>query len=159
LKICVNVSQSEVGILEDGMKFHPIGIPLNEAQFLETRKYSTNEICRLFKVPPHLVGDLEKATFSNIVLGKGKHSRPIGELANALGVSGARMDKSGTWNVKIGFSEPRRDGKSNAMIANVLENGKHNQPPRPFLKTAKSAAKAECISAMVSKLNEELDKL
>jgi HK97 family phage portal protein len=56
----------KIGILEDGMKFHAIGIPPNEAQFLETRKYSVNEICRLFKVPPHLVGDLEKATFSNI---------------------------------------------------------------------------------------------
>lgn len=55
-----------VAVLEDGMKFHSIGIPPSEAQFLETRKYSTNEICRLFKVPPHLVGDLEKATFSNI---------------------------------------------------------------------------------------------
>ena len=56
----------KISILEDGMKFHTIGIPPNEAQFLETRKYSVNEICRLFKVPPHLVGDLDKATFSNI---------------------------------------------------------------------------------------------
>lgn len=55
-----------ISILEDGMKFHTIGIPPNEAQFLETRKYSVNEICRLFKVPPHLVGDLERSTFSNI---------------------------------------------------------------------------------------------
>jgi HK97 gp10 family phage protein len=93
------------------------------------------------------------------VLGKGKHSRPTGELVEALGVSGARQDKDGNFNIKIGFSEPRRDGKSNAMIASVLEHGKHNQPPRPFLKTAKSASKAECISAMVSKLNEELGKL
>lgn len=56
----------KISILEDGMKFHAVGIPPNEAQFLETRKYSVNEICRLFKVPPHLVGDLDKATFSNI---------------------------------------------------------------------------------------------
>jgi HK97 family phage portal protein len=56
----------KISILEDGMKFKAVGIPPNEAQFLETRKYSVNEICRLFKVPPHLVGDLEKATFSNI---------------------------------------------------------------------------------------------
>ena len=48
------------------MKFHSVGIPPEQAQFLETRKYSVNEVCRLFKVPPHLVGDLEKATFSNI---------------------------------------------------------------------------------------------
>jgi HK97 family phage portal protein len=56
----------KIAILEEGAKFSPMSIPPNEAQFLETRKFSTNEICRLFKVPPHLVGDLERATFSNI---------------------------------------------------------------------------------------------
>jgi HK97 family phage portal protein len=61
-----SVNAHKVGILEDGMKFHPISISPEQSQFLETRKYSTTEICRLFKVPPHLVGDLEKATFSNI---------------------------------------------------------------------------------------------
>jgi len=52
--------------LEEGMKFEPIAIPNNEAQFLETRKFQVDEICRIFRVPPHLVGDLEHATFSNI---------------------------------------------------------------------------------------------
>ena len=56
----------KISVLEDGMTFKSIGIPPEQAQFLETRKYSVNEICRLFKVPPHLVGDLERATFSNI---------------------------------------------------------------------------------------------
>ncbi len=55
-----------VAVLEEGMKFSPIGIPPEQAQFLETRKYQTEEICRIFRVPPHLVGDLEWATFSNI---------------------------------------------------------------------------------------------
>lgn len=55
-----------VAVLEEGMKFTPIGIPPEQAQFLETRKYQTEEICRIFIVPPHLVGDLERATFSNI---------------------------------------------------------------------------------------------
>ncbi len=55
-----------VAVLEEGMKFSPIGIPPDQAQFLETRKYQTEEICRIFRVPPHLVGDLERATFSNI---------------------------------------------------------------------------------------------
>jgi HK97 family phage portal protein len=55
-----------VAVLEEGMKFSPIGIPPEQAQFLETRKYQTEEICRIFRVPPHLVGDLERATFSNI---------------------------------------------------------------------------------------------
>ena len=55
-----------VAILEEGMKFSPIGIPPEQAQFLETRKYQTEEICRIFRVPPHLVASLDRATFSNI---------------------------------------------------------------------------------------------
>lgn len=56
----------KVAILEEGMKYQQIGIPPEDAQFLETRKFQTNEIARIFRVPPHLIGDLEKATFSNI---------------------------------------------------------------------------------------------
>lgn len=55
-----------VAVLEEGMKFQPIGIPPEQAQFLETRKFQTEEICRIFRVPPHLVANLDKATFSNI---------------------------------------------------------------------------------------------
>ncbi len=57
---------NRVAILEEGMTFTPISIPNNEAQFLETRKFQVEEICRIFRVPPHLVGNLEHATFSNI---------------------------------------------------------------------------------------------
>jgi len=53
-------------LLEEGMSVEKIGIPPEDAQFLETRKFQLNEICRIFRVPPHLVGDLERATFSNI---------------------------------------------------------------------------------------------
>lgn len=56
----------KVAVLEEGLKYHSIGIAPEDAQFLETRKYQVNEICRIFRVPPHLVGDLERATFSNI---------------------------------------------------------------------------------------------
>ncbi|MCL2299205.1 MAG: phage portal protein [Firmicutes bacterium] len=56
----------KIALLEDGMKFHAIGIPPEQAQFLETRKFQINEIARIFRIPPHLIGDLEKATFSNI---------------------------------------------------------------------------------------------
>lgn len=55
-----------VAVLEEGMKFQSIGIPPEQAQFLETRKFQTEEICRIFRVPPHLVANLDKATFSNI---------------------------------------------------------------------------------------------
>lgn len=56
----------KIAVLEEGMKYHEIGIPPEDAQFLETRKFQLNEICRIFRVPPHLVADLERATFSNI---------------------------------------------------------------------------------------------
>ena len=55
-----------IAVLEEGMKYTPIGIAPNEAQFLETRKFQINEIARIFRVPPHMVGDLEKSSFSNI---------------------------------------------------------------------------------------------
>ena len=55
-----------VAVLEEGMTFQPFGIPPEHAQFLETRKFSVTEIARVFGIPPHLIGDLERATFSNI---------------------------------------------------------------------------------------------
>lgn len=53
-------------VLEEGMKYTAISVPPEEAQFLETRKFQVTEIARAFGVPPHLVGDMERATFSNI---------------------------------------------------------------------------------------------
>ncbi len=88
-----------------------------------------------------------------------EESRSTGQLLSALGTSGARQDRNGDFNVKIGFAEDRTDGKSNAMLANILEYGKHGQPAKPFLKPAKSSTKNACISAMVQKLDEEIDKL
>ena len=55
-----------IAVLEEGMKYTPIGISPEQAQFLETRKFQINEIARIFRVPPHMVGDLEKSSFSNI---------------------------------------------------------------------------------------------
>ena len=56
----------KVAVLEEGLKYTPISISPNEAQFLETRKFQIDEIARIFRVPPHMVGDLEKSSFSNI---------------------------------------------------------------------------------------------
>lgn len=104
-----------------------------------------------------------KRTKSNLsaVVGKGtKHeSRSTGELEKALGVTSVRLDRNGNHNIKIGFSEPRPDGESNAKIANILEYGKHGQPAKPFLKPAKSASKSECISVMKSTFEEEVKKI
>ena len=56
----------KVAILEEGMKYTPISIAPEQAQFLETRKFQINEIARIFRIPPHMIGDLEKSSFSNI---------------------------------------------------------------------------------------------
>ena len=57
---------NKIAVLEEGMKYTPIAISPEQAQFLETRKFQINEIARIFRVPPHMVGDLEKSSFSNI---------------------------------------------------------------------------------------------
>jgi phage protein, HK97 gp10 family len=95
------------------------------------------------------------------VIGSGtkEESRSTGELVSALGVSSARQDKDGNFNVKVGFSEPRSDGKSNAMIAGVLEYGKSGQPPKPFLKPAKSASKSACVDAMITAFEKEVETI
>jgi hypothetical protein len=83
-------------------------------------------------------------------------SKSTGELLSALGVSRPGLNKKGVMDVKIGFREPRNDGDSNAKIANIIEHGRPGQPPRPFLKPAKSATKKACIAAMQATLEEEL---
>ena len=103
------------------------------------------------------------------VIGSGtkEESRSTGELVGALGVSPAMLDRDGNFNVKVGFDEPRRQQnaavrkrsykeRTNAMIANVLEYGKHGQPAKPFLKPAKSTSKNACIEAMKAKLESEM---
>ena len=106
---------------------------------------------------------VESKVRSNLsaVIGQGtkKKDRSTGELLRSLGVSPAKQDKDGNFNVKVGFSEPRSDGGSNAKIANVLEYGKSGQPPKPFLKPAKSASKNECIDAMKKRFEEEVESI
>ena len=57
---------NKVAVLEEGMKYTPISISPEQAQFLETRKFQIDEIARIFRVPPHMVGDLDKSSFNNI---------------------------------------------------------------------------------------------
>ena len=59
-------NSGKVAVLEEGMKYTPISISPEQAQFLETRKFQINEISRIFRIPPHMIGDLEKSSFSNI---------------------------------------------------------------------------------------------
>jgi HK97 family phage portal protein len=55
-----------IAILEDGMKFHAIGLNPQDSQFLETRKFQVEEICRIFRVPPHMIASLDRSTNNNI---------------------------------------------------------------------------------------------
>lgn len=106
---------------------------------------------------------VEAKVRSNLASAIGKNtkepSRSTGELLSALGTSPAKQNRDGDFDVKIGFSEPRRDGDSNAKIATILEYGKSGQPARPFLKPAKTASKSACIQAMEQKLTEEIEKI
>lgn len=56
----------KVAVLEEGMKYTAISLPPEDSQFLSTREFGVNEICRIFRVPPHMVQDLSHSTFSNI---------------------------------------------------------------------------------------------
>jgi len=106
------------------------------------------------------------------VVGKGTKlpSRTSGELISALGLSPVKVSRKGIHNAKVGWNEPRRKqyaarGKrsyytiTNAMIATVLEYGKHGQPAKPFLKPAKTASRKPCQEAMQQTLEEEVAKL
>ena len=95
------------------------------------------------------------------VIGSGtkEKSRSTGELVDSLGLSPAKVDRKGNFNVKVGFKEPRRSGESNAKIANIIEYGKSGQPPKPFLKPARSASRKACIEAMKSRFDQEVENL
>jgi HK97 gp10 family phage protein len=84
-----------------------------------------------------------------------EESRSTGELEHSLGLSPAKQDRDGNWDVKVGFAEPRSDGTSNAKIANVLEYGRHGQTPKPFLKPARTQSRAAAITAMKAKFEQE----
>ena len=112
-----------------------------------------------------------RSNLSSVIGGGTKYpSESTGELEASLGVTPVKVDNKGVHNVKIGFNEPRRrqyaaKGKrsyytiTNAMIANVIEHGKHGQPPKPFLKPARTSSRKPAIEAMKRKLEEEIGKL
>lgn len=60
------LNRGKMAVLEMGMKFHELGLTNKDSQFLEARQYQVSDIARMFRIPPHLVGDLSKATFANI---------------------------------------------------------------------------------------------
>ena len=106
------------------------------------------------------------------VIGRGNKypDRSTGEMVNSLGTSPVKVDSKGVVNVKIGFNEPRkrqytskktgkRTDTTNGLIANVLENGKHGQPPRPWLKRAKTQATKVFRAKAQEIIDKEVEKL
>lgn len=136
---------------------------LPESFLLKVSKLAdkTDEIVpKVLEAGADIVYEKVKSNLSSVVGKNTKiESRSTGELESALGVSPAKQDRDGNFNVKIGFSEPRSDGGSNAKIANILEYGKHGQAPKPFLKPARNKARKSCIDAMTNKLESEIEKI
>ena len=121
----------------------------------------TDEIIpKVLEVGGEVVLTKVKSNLQSVVGNNTKlESRSTGQLISALGVTPAKQDKEGNFNVKVGFDEPRNNGESNAKIANILEYGKSGQPPKPFLKPAKTQSKKSCIEAMKNKLESELNNI
>lgn len=115
---------------------------------------------RVLKAGSDVVFAKVKSNLSSVIGSGVKYDkRSTGELERSLGVSPVKIDRNGNHNVKIGFSEPRSSGDSNAKIANIIEYGKSGQPPKPFLKPAKSSTKSACMKEMEQKLREEIENL
>ena len=133
-------------------------------EFLERMSRLGSNFDSIAETVLHAGGEVVLAkTQSNLssVIGSGTKydSRSTGELESSLGLTGVKMDRNGNFNIKVGFSEPRRDGGSNAQLANIIEYGKSGQPAKPFLKPAKSASKKQCIEAMKQAFETEVEKL
>ena len=121
----------------------------------------TDEICeKALNAGGEVVLAKVKSNLSSVI-GKNTKtdSRSTGELERSLGLSPVLIDDNGNANIKIGFKEPRSDGESNAKIASIIEYGKQGQPPKPFLKSAKSSSKNACVKAMVETLEQEVKNL
>ena len=121
----------------------------------------TDEICEeMLKAGGEVVLSKAKSNLSSVV-GQGikYKSRSTGELESALGLSDVRLDKNGNYNIKIGFAESRKDGSSNAKLANIIEYGKSGQVAKPFMKPAKNSSKAKCLEVMKATFDKEVDSI
>ena len=108
--------------------------------------------------------DVVKPVFeANLVGSIGRNtkrkSKSTGELADSLGISPVKSADDGSVDIKIGFAEPRKDGKRNAMIAGILEHGRSGQSARPFISATQNAVKGPATEAMVAAFNKEVDGL
>ena len=121
----------------------------------------TDEICeKMLKAGGEVVLSKAKSNLSSVVGSGTKYkSRSTGELEGALGLSEVRLDRNGNYNIKVGFAESRKDGSSNAKLANIIEYGKSGQVAKPFMKPAKSASKNQCIEVMKATFDKEVNNI
>lgn len=119
----------------------------------------TDVICeKMLKAGGEVVLSRVKSNLSSVIGSGTKYkSRSTGELERALGLSKVRIDKNGNYNIKIGFAESRKDGSSNAKLANIIEYGKSGQVAKPFMKPAKASSKLKCIEVMKSTFDKEVN--
>ena len=138
-----------------------IQMPDNFLEKLSRLGSKTDEISeRVLEAGGEIVLAKTKSNLASVIgSGTAYDSRTTGELERSLGLTPVKVDKNGNHNIKLGFSESRSDGGSNAKIANILEYGKSGQRAKPFLKPAKSASKAAAEDAMKRKFQEEVDKI
>ena len=106
-------------------------------------------------VEPRMRSNLSAAIGSNTK----RPSRSTGQLAKALGTAPVKVNSRGDYNVKVGFAENRDDGRANALIANVLEHGRSNQPARPFLAPTRSQTKRAAIDAIKQTLATRIQQV
>ncbi len=110
----------------------------------------------IFNAAPYvfnvLKGNLEK------VIGIGKSNNSSGELAASLGMTKIQQDRSGYWNLKIGFGGKDKNGVRNGLKAGVLEHGKSNQAPRPFVAPTVRTVKKQVEVLMQQAIDEEMRK-
>lgn len=106
-------------------------------------------------VEPRLRANLTSAIGSNTKA----PSRSTGQLASALGTTSVKVNSRGVYNVKVGFAENRRDGRSNTLIANVLEHGRSNQAARPFLAPTRSQTRRPATEAMKQVLTVAIERV
>lgn len=94
-----------------------------------------------------------RANLKNSLSGKSS-----GQLLGALGTSPVKPSRKG-YDIKIGFAETRKDGKSNEMIANIIEYGKKGQAAKPFMKPAEDATKSKVKAKMEETFKAEAEKI
>jgi HK97 gp10 family phage protein len=106
-----------------------------------------------------MIEDKVRSNLKNVIgSGTKTPSKSTGQLLSALGTSPVKKNNDG-YDIKIGFSEPRKDGTSNALVASIIEYGKRGQAAKPFMKPAEDATKAKARAKMKKVFTEEANKI